>query len=274
MDKKILEHVIQTAKRAGDAALKFYNEGFEVSEKEDKSYVTSADHEANRIIFEEFSRYGYGFLSEESEDDMSRLEKQRAWIVDPLDGTRDFVEKTDDFSVLIALTEKKGEVFEPVLGVVCVPARDEIFYASRGEGAFLLKNDEVEKLRVSDSSDFKNFRMVGSRFHEAELERSLVENLGLKGRVVSGSVGLKATLIGAAKAELVVNPSSKTWEWDICAADLIVSEAGGILTDIDGNRYGYNKKQPSNLRGYVASNGTRHEEIIDEIHKIRGDKIE
>src|SRR6056297_3611999 len=130
MEKEILDHVIQTAKKAGQTILSYYNSEIEVETKGDDSPITKADKESNRIILEELSRYDYGILSEEKEDNKKRLEKDRVWIIDPLDGTKDFIHQTDEFAVMIGLAEHSGKLFRPVLGVVYLPARDTVYYAS------------------------------------------------------------------------------------------------------------------------------------------------
>ena len=263
MEGKILKKVIDTAYQAGEAALSFYNKDYEVRDKGGDSPLTQADLESNRIILEGLSEYGYGILSEEKEDDLERLNQKRVWIVDPLDGTKDFIHQTGEFAVMIGLVEKKENGYRPILGVVYLPAVDTFYYALEGKGAFKKAgNREEKKIQVSSPEEFNQFRLVGSRFHSSELEEKLFQKLGFREKVPCGSVGVKACTIAEGKAELNINPSDKTWEWDICAPEIILQEAGGILTDLEGKQFSYNKKDPRNQKGYVASNGIKQGEII------------
>jgi len=243
-------------------ALSFYNQDYEVKDKGGDSPLTQADLESNRIILEGLAGYNYGILSEEKEDSPERLSKERVWIVDPLDGTKDFINKTGEFAIMIGLVEKREGIYRPILGVVYLPAKDTLYYGLEGGGAFQKEKGGEKKIQVSSRDEFSEFRLVGSRFHSSELEESLFQKLGFQEKVPCGSVGVKACTIAEGEAELNINPSDKTWEWDICAPEIILQEAGGIMTDLEGKRFAYNKKDPRNHKGYVVSNGMRHGEII------------
>src|SRR6056297_1953696 len=259
MEKKVLEKVMETAQKAGQAALSFYDQEYEIKDKGGNSPVTQADLESNRIILDSLAEYDYGVLSEETEDDRKRLARNRVWIIDPLDGTKDFIHKTGEFSIMIGLAEKIGGIFEPIMGVVYLPAQDLFYYSFRGEGAFKREGTKKEQqIKVSSRNKFGGFRLVGSRFHSSETEEDLNQKLNFERKIPCGSVGVKVCLLAEGKAELNLNPSDKTWEWDICAPDAILREAGGTLTDLEGNHFSYNKKDPRNSRGYIASNGLRH----------------
>ncbi|HMB66280.1 MAG TPA: 3'(2'),5'-bisphosphate nucleotidase CysQ [Patescibacteria group bacterium] len=272
MESKILEHVIETSKKAGWAALDYYNSEVEVDKKDDDSPITKADRESNRIILEELSRYDYGILSEEKEDDKKRLEQDRVWVIDPLDGTKDFINQTDEFSVMIGLVEHTGKLFRPILGVVYVPAQDTVYYALKDGGAFKkVSDDDPEPIRVSEVDTASECRMVGSRFHSSELEDKIEKALEIQTRIPCGSVGVKISKIASGEAELNFNPSDKTWEWDVCAPDIIMMEAGGTLTDLDGKFFNYNRKDPRNHRGYIASNGSCHNHVIEEVQNYEKD---
>jgi len=109
--------------------------------------------------------------------------------------------------------------------------------------------------------------MFSSRNHNTELEWAVARSLGIPKITTIGS-SLKICLVAEGQAEVSFNPSNRTWEWDICASDIIIQEAGGIFTDIDGRQIIYNKKDPRNLRGYAATNGLVHDELIAEIKKL------
>ena len=205
-------------------------------------------------------------MSEEKIDNKDRLKSERVWIIDPMDGTKDFIHKTGDFSVMIGLVEKIDNVYRPILGVVYVPVRETCYYASLGGGAFRKEKDkDEEKIKVSESDNIKESRIIGSRFHKNELEDNLFNDLSLKERIPCGSVGVKIDKIAEGSAEFNINPSDHTSEWDVCAADIILSEAGGILTNIKGNLFNYNKEDIKNRFGYFASNGKNHDKFLKQI---------
>ncbi|MBQ4340302.1 MAG: 3'(2'),5'-bisphosphate nucleotidase CysQ, partial [Firmicutes bacterium] len=131
---EILDDCISAAYEAGEAILKIYNEGFHVQEKADHTPVTEADIKANQIILERLmNKYPeVAYLAEESADDLSRLEKDWCFIIDPLDGTKEFIKRSNEFTVNIALVNDQ----RPVLGVVYIPALREVYYAVKGKGAF------------------------------------------------------------------------------------------------------------------------------------------
>lgn len=261
--EKELNAAKEAVKKAGKAVLFYYNNGFSVKNKEiGDCPVTEADIKSNEIIIKELENFGYEILSEEKTDDLSRLNKEKVWIIDPLDGTKDFIDKTGDFTIMIGLVEKG----EPVLGVVCNPGEKVLYYAVKGNGAYIEKEGrEIRKIKISDIQAGGKIKIISSRFHRSPLELKLAEKFGVKDIMTSGSAGLKVSLVAEGKAELNINPSNKTWEWDVCAADIILTEAGGKFTDTKGNKFIYNKENTRNEFGYVASNGFIHEKILDKI---------
>lgn len=251
--------VLKTALRAaGKAVMKIYGKNIEINQKDDKSPVTEADLVSEKILLKYLGKFGYGVLSEESEDNFERLAMKRVWIMDPLDGTKDFLAKTGDFTLMVGLVED-GEV---ILSGVYKPVGDRLFYAMKGKGAFLEEFGKVRKIFVSKRENCADLRFLVSRFHLRDEEIQLSKSLGIKEMVKSGSAGLKACLIAANEADLYLNTSDKTFEWDICAADLIVSEAGGLVTDRNGKKIIYNKNNPRNLQGFLVSNGQMHSHIL------------
>lgn len=265
----ILEHTIKTAKAAGEIIMKYYNKDYDVKDKSagqpgEKEFnpVTIADLESNKIIIADLEIFGYEVLSEEKEDSDKRLDKDRVWIIDPLDGTSDFIDKTGEFSVMIGLVENGL----PILGVVYNPPTDTVYYATHGEGAFSQTGDlKPQKLSVSICRDNGDVRMLVSRFHLGDREIKLFDALKFREKATCGSAGLKIARIAAGEAELNMNTSGKTKEWDICAADIILREAGGKLTDMNGDTFVYNKPDVSNRFGYVASNKIIHGRIMEEL---------
>ncbi|MFQ5652704.1 MAG: 3'(2'),5'-bisphosphate nucleotidase CysQ [bacterium] len=245
---------------AGRIVLKHYDGVIEVGMKGPNDPVTQADKDSNEFITQQLQKLfpQDGILAEESRDDLSRLEKQRVWLVDPMDGTREFVDKVGQFAVMIGLAHQG----RPVLGVVYQPTTDTMFYAVQGRGAHLRRGGEKRRLAVSQVARMEEMRLVVSRSHRAPLVTAIKETLGLQKEVASGSVGLKVGLLVEQKSDLYLHPNSKTKEWDTCAPQIILEEAGGCMTDCWGEPLRYNKKNVFNAQGFVASNKRLHAEIV------------
>lgn len=263
--KDILEKVKSVAREAGEAIMERYEKENEIMKKEDKTLVTEVDLLSEKIILEGLAEYGYGVLSEEKLGSVGRVDKKRIWVIDPIDGTMDFIKKTGEFSVMIGLVENG----KSILGVVYQPSKNKMYYATLGGGAFLEENGEMIKLSVSKNNDCTEATMLGSRHHMKELEVKLCGDLGIVDFVTHGSAGLKICLIAEQEADIYINSSDKTAEWDICAADVILSEAGGKITDMSGDAFVYNRDNYINLNGFVCTNSLLHDEIIKGIKGIR-----
>ncbi len=240
--------------------MKYYKTDLGVAYKKDdkNSPLTKADLASNKIICEALKKYGWPILSEESADDKSRLNSEYVWIVDPLDGTSDFIEKSDEFSVVIALTRNKM----PVLGIMYEPALNRMSYALKERGAYLKEDGTEKKLSISGEKSFEKMSILVSCHHLMPKELQLIERVKIGNKITRGSVA-KIAVIAEGKAHIYINSSDKTSEWDTCAGALIIKEAGGEITDLDGNDLVYNNENPRHLRGYVVSNGTKHRDIIE-----------
>ncbi len=274
MLEKELETAIDLAKKAGAVILDFYAHGCEVEEKISNDNfsepVTIADRTASKIIVEGLSRVfpGDGILSEEEYDDRTRLAKTRVWIVDPLDGTSGFIERTGDFAVQIGLAEAGAAV----LGVVFMPLQNILYYAVKGESAFVVENDEPPKLlHVSTKTDFREMLLASSRNHRSPRMTQIVKKFGLRAEVQRGSVGLKVGLIAQQKADLYIHLSPRTKHWDSCAPEIILTEAGGAMTDLYGDRIIYNTADVHNHNGVLATNGVSHDEAVENLKSVLDD---
>ena len=258
----------RAAKEAGQVILSFYGKDYKLEYKEDEAPLTSADVGSNKAIVSHLEKTAIPILSEELDDDLIRLDADYVWIIDPMDGTKDFINQTGEFTVMIALVEKqKNEQYRPVLGLVYKPLGDVLYYALEGEGACIqYKDKEAEQINVSQKSENDFLIMLTSRNNSTDLEKKVVDSLNIKKTIPKGS-SLKACFVAEGKGEFNFNPSPKTQEWDICASDIIVHEAGGIFSDIKGNIISYNKKDTSNLNGYLASNSLVYNKVIKEIKK-------
>jgi 3'(2'), 5'-bisphosphate nucleotidase len=249
---KVLTVVEPLAVNAGKAIMKIYNTDITVEEKEDKSPLTLADTVSNEIIVSclrsKFSEYA--ILAEESKDDLSRLENDYCFIVDPLDGTKEFIGRNGQFTVNIALSYK----YESVLGVIYVPAREHLYYAYKGGGAFFedLKSGIEKKIYVSSNLD--NLTVVGSRSHSSQQEAEMLERNKHKiGKVISVGSSLKGCMIAAGEADIYYR-FGLTSEWDIAAMQCIVEEAGGVFRQMDGSPMRYNREDILNRLGFYAVN--------------------
>ena len=259
--EKELEAARELARDAGRILLEFYAKDTEVRWKGHDDPVTAADQAANDMLARELSRRfpGDAVLTEELPDDLARLEKDRVWTVDPMDGTKQFIERIGEFAVMIGLAVEG----EAKLGVVYNPSADRMYYAAPGAGAFVEEKWSTKRLRVAPVSDPSQMVMAMSRSHPSRKVKTISEKLGISKYVQHGSVGLKFGLIADGSAHLYINTTSATSQWDTCAPEAILREAGGVVTDCNGEALVYNRPQVRNLRGIVASNGAIHDRAIE-----------
>ncbi|MGB9179759.1 MAG: 3'(2'),5'-bisphosphate nucleotidase CysQ [Pyrinomonadaceae bacterium] len=262
-----LRVALRLAREAGAAALKFYDEPLHVQQKQsagDYEPVTEADRAANELIVNGLHREfpDDGILAEESVDTERRLGKSRAWMIDPLDGTNGFIARDGDFAVQIGLAiEGAG-----VLGVVYQPLPDVMYWAARGAGAWIERAGfEMERARVSDHADVKLMRLAASRSHRSPRMDRVLSTLGVKEEVQRGSVGIKVGLIVERQCDLYIHLSARTKQWDTCAPEVILTEAGGQMSDLFGGPLRYNVPEVQNHNGLVASNGAAHRQIIEQL---------
>jgi len=258
-----LDIAIRAAREAGNKILEIYQRDFTISKKNDDSPITDADLKSNEIIKKILSHTQHSILSEEDEDDQNRLSKDTIWIVDPLDGTSDFIDKTGEFTVMIALIKNK----KPVLGVIGWPTEKTFFVAQKGSGAFRYSNDEWRKISVTTEETISKCRVIGSRHHLSDKEKSFIKKLGIKDFTSIGS-SLKVGKISSGEAEAYITTTNKMKEWDSAASYCVISEAGGKMTDMSGNDITYNNKQVFHQNGILVTNGLIHEKIIKEFKKL------
>jgi 3'(2'), 5'-bisphosphate nucleotidase len=248
---------VNAATKASRAVLQIYGAEFTSELKDDDSPITKADLQSNEIIKQILSSSGLPILSEEDEDDISRLDHNKIWIVDPLDGTSDFVNKTGEFTIMIGLVENK----KPTLGLICRPTTNTLFLAQKGSGAYKLEDDSWQKLAVSKISDLKKCKAVGSRFHLSEQEKKFFKNLGVSSFESRGS-SLKVAEICMGLADLYLTTSNKIKHWDTCASYCLITEAGGKMTDMFGGEVLYNTEKVNHENGLLVTNGLVHDQII------------
>jgi 3'(2'), 5'-bisphosphate nucleotidase len=265
--EKELEVARQIAREAGRILMDFYRDGAEVKWKGHDDPVTAADHAANEYLVRELHRRfpGDAVLSEELPDDQSRFDRERVWLVDPMDGTKQFIERIGEFAVMIGL----AVAGEAKLGVVYHPARDRMFYAALGMGAFVEEQLTTKRLRVDPTADPARMRAAMSRSHHNPKVDRILERLGVKQKITSGSVGLKIGLLADAQAHIYMHLGARTNQWDTCGPEAILREAGGVLTDTTGAPMRYDRQEIRNQHGVVASSNVMHDRIIETIAVFR-----
>lgn len=248
--EKELEVAIRAAVRAGKQILEVYKGHFEVNFKKDNSPLTEADLKAHDVIVgtiqESFP--DHGILSEESAENFSKKNNRCCWVVDPLDGTKEFVKKNDEFTVNIALTHS-GTV---VMGVVYAPAFEELYYGILGEGAWLTSKGKTKKISVSNRTE--ELSILQSRSPQSEKCLEYIEKNKEKiGTITCMGSALKGCRIASGEYDVYYN-CGRTMIWDTCAMELIVKEAGGFLSQLDGTDIVYDLKKMVNDKGFYILN--------------------
>lgn len=256
----LLQQAIKLVQEAGKEALKIYSRDFSIQEKVDKSPVTEADLVSEKMILSGLEKFGFGIISEETVQDNVYVAQDKVWVLDPLDGTSDFIQKTGEFTIMLALLQSK----EPVLGIVYQPTLDKLYFAQKGKGAYLSeRGGQPERLNVSNNGDFKNSRVILSRNHCTQAQLDFVKQAGFGSVKQAGSAGLKIGLIAQGKAEAYFTESGKTHQWDTAAGEIILKEAGGIITGLRGNPLLYCQEPTNHTYGILACNKALYPQILE-----------
>jgi 3'(2'), 5'-bisphosphate nucleotidase len=257
-----LELMKKVARDAGKAAMAFYGSENTVVDKGGGNPVSEADMASHDAILNGLKGTGVFVMSEEDLGGEERLIENKLFIVDPLDGTKDFLQQTGDFSIILAYVENNS----PVVACVYKPVGDVLYFAEKGGGAHREKAGVIEEIKVSSENDYMKMKILISRNHLLETELNLINTLGIGEKVKMGSAGLKACAVAEGSAEIYLNTSDKTGEWDICAGDLMIEEAGGKVLDLNGNSFSYNREDVVNRNGFLVHNDTRSTEILDSLN--------
>lgn len=233
----MLEDVIKIARHAGDAIMRVYeSDDFDVQQKGDESPLTKADLAAHNVICDGLKALAmqYPIISEESSDINWEQRKhwQRYWLVDPLDGTKEFIKRNGEFTVNIALIENG----EPILGVVYAPVLDAMYIGESNKGSSL--NGEIIRVKQNEP---ETLRIVGSRSHASQETTDWLEQLGKPYEIVAMGSSLKICLVAEGKADIYPR-LGPTCEWDTGAAHAVLNGAGGTITTVDGEPLRYNQK--------------------------------
>ena len=255
-----LKLAINASLKAGEIIMQYYCDDYEIKEKGYHNPVTTADNEADSYLKSTLmsARPQYGWLSEETVDSKERLHKENVWIVDPLDGTKEFIEGVPQFVVSIALVEKGI----PIIGVLHNPVTKETFHAAKGGGAYL----DQGQYRCSIKDSTRDMVILNSR---SETRRGLWEpyKKHFKELRPIGSVAYKMGLTAIGKADIFATLRPKN-EWDICAGTCLINEAGGKVINLNGKEITFNNQktliEPGLIAGYNLS--------VEKTYKIFNEK--
>lgn len=242
----------EAVREAGQIALRFFGRSPEVEIKPDDSPVSEADIAVDRALREKLmaARPGYGWLSEESVDDQKRLQRERIWVVDPIDGTRAFLKELPEWTIAAALVEAE----RPVIGIVFNPATGEFFEAEAGRGSLL----NGKPISVRDPVPLENSELITSR---SLLNRKIWQQPWppLETRWVN-SVAYRLALVASGECDATLSMTRKH-DWDLAAAELLVQEAGGRATTHTGGGFRYNQPVPLQ-QSVIAAGPGLHAELL------------
>jgi 3'(2'), 5'-bisphosphate nucleotidase len=254
-----LARAIELARAAGVEVARMQRGELGVEMKPGDEPVTVADRRASELIVAGLadSFPDDPIISEELAPAPGALGAPRFWLVDPIDGTKDFIRGEDGYSVMIGLVCDGV----PTVGVVYQPVLDRLFAGTPAGAHVVTGSGESRPLAVSDVAGASEARLVASKSHRSrELDR-VKQELGIDNELNIGSVGVKLCVIAAGLRDLYVNPATRTKAWDTCAPEAILAPAGGRLSDLFGNPIDYTREL-AHRRGLVASNGRVHDEVI------------
>ena len=262
-----METAAVIAREASVLVRGYHGKRLTVEIKGDDEPVTEADHAASELIV---GRLKAAFpddviLSEEIPDSGERLGRSRVWMVDPIDGTRDFVRGESGFVVMIGLAVDG----RPAVGAVAHPVTGAVYAGAVGAGAWRQPEDGARMaLRTSTLSRPPDIRLVASKSHRSSRIDAVKRALQITDEMNIGSIGLKIGLVSEAVRDLYVYTGGRTKIWDTCGPEAVLTAAGGRMSDVDGNPLVYDQPDLFNRRGLVASNGPLHDFVIEALAPI------
>jgi len=267
-----LEVARQIALEAAELVRRHQKVGIDVERKFDNEPVTAADHAASDLILKRLKAAfpGDSALSEEVPDDGARRHQSRVWIIDPIDGTKDFIRGDEGFSVMIGLCVEG----RPTVGVVAMPATRTTYGGIVGVGGWKEGADGTQTpLRTSSVAGPPGIRLVSSKSHKSDDIDRFRRALQIEDELHIGSVGVKVSLVADGSRDLYVYPGSRTKIWDACAPEAILLAAGGRFTDVRGRMLSYTGELLWNKGGLVASNGPLHDQVLALLEKLGGERL-
>jgi 3'(2'), 5'-bisphosphate nucleotidase len=279
MDRRdVLQKLLEAAAAAAEVVMRVYGEsdvGVELKGPNDP--VTRADKEANALLLERLAHDFPGVPIVAEESDPASFEgfgsAPYALFVDPVDGTREFIDKNGEFAVMLGF----AEAGVATVGVVDCPALAEVYGAAVGIGAFRITTDpdgeeRRSEIRVTDATDLATCRCAVSRFHRSASVDAKLSALGVRELVPTGGAGIKGVRVASAVLDLYAHPSAGLVKlWDACAPDAIVRAAGGLFTDATGRPFDYRGPWAQNA-GMLAANPILHAEALRRFATVAGAK--
>jgi 3'(2'), 5'-bisphosphate nucleotidase len=265
-----LAAAIAAAKRAGEAILQLYRTFTPILDAP-ADISTEADRQSQRLIIEDLqARFSNDrFCAEEDTGyTSSATPSERTWVVDPIDGTRGFAKKNDEFAVMIGLLDR-GQV---VLGVVLEPARRRLCYAVRAGGCWAQDGDVAEPVpcHVSRTAALSKAILTQSHSKPSALPAPEARALAPRQTIETYSAGIKLAQVARGEADIYLNTYPEFHDWDICAGHALVSEAGGQLTGLRGEPMTYGRPGAWQRNGLLASNGVLHHQALQALAATRG----
>jgi myo-inositol-1(or 4)-monophosphatase len=252
--KKLLEEALSAAREAGDLIRARYRSAYEVWDKSPENPITTADLEADHHLHTRLAAAtpDIGWLSEETADDLKRMDRRCAWVVDPLDGTQEFIRGLDQFAVSVGLVENG----RPLLGVVHNPATDETFAGIVGEG---LTYNGAPSRPLSARTQLHGAQVLVSDTEVIDGMWARYQEMLTLEQVGSAAYKLARVAAGLGDAYISLKPKR---EWDMCAGVALLLAAGGKVTNLDGNEILFNQAEVVVVNGLVAANPTLHTKLL------------
>jgi 3'(2'), 5'-bisphosphate nucleotidase len=267
---QVLETMLEIAREAARVIDEVYRAPFEVDYKGPKDPVTAADRRANTLICARLREH-FGdvpVVAEESHPETFAgfQSAPRIFFVDPLDGTREFVDRNGEFAVMIGLVDGDRATH----GVIYAPVSNTGWAGAVGLGAWAVsEGGSREPIHASSVAELSRARVVASRSHRTQVLERALQLMGAGEIVTLGSAGLKGVEVARGAAEIYVSPRSAGKRWDACAADALVMAAGGRFTDEFGAPIDYRAKSLLNDRGVVACNAQLHAAVLERLDRVR-----
>lgn len=247
--------------QAGEIALRYHGTELEVELKPGDEPVTRADRECSEFLVEAMTRAFPGdiIISEEDEDDVRRLDAERVWYIDPIDGTKSFIDGGNGYCIMLGLAIDHN----PVFGLLYQPNLQTFIYGCQGGGAWCERGGKLQRLRCSTETDPAAARLLSNRGGD----RDAIERVfGLSQDTALGAVGLKLASMALGACELYANPATNCSSWDTCGPEVVLIEAGGRLTDMRGQPIQYDVSETTSLQnGIVASSGPMHDRFLERL---------
>ncbi len=261
-----LSVAVELARQAGQIVMDVYRTDFAVAYKGKDDPVTEADRQANDLIVKglkaAFPRDIV--VAEESPLPEALVPSGRIWYVDPLDGTKDFIARNGEFSVMIGLAVNG----HAQLGAVYRPDGDVLYAGIVGSEAWMEQGGLRTTLVIEPNDSDRPLILTVSRSHRHPLVEKIGQTIGAGDEIPLGSVGLKIGLIARGEADVYLEPGPYTKRWDSCAPEAILRAAGGTLTTILGHPLSYGGRRLANTQGLLASNGVCHERVVQAVRPV------